>query len=331
MRRAVVALSGLASVTAIAACVWSIDDSLVGGQEDGSPGDHAAGDVVTGDQSVHDASIEGGSDGGAEGGDALAEVGGDVAVEASGDGGCPFTLAAPVRLDGGGPCPNGMTSVPIAAGGDYCVDTTEVTVTAYAAFLANGVPACVQPPQCAWNTDYIPDAWDASPHSGPLPIIGVDWCDAWAFCRAAGKRLCGRIGGGSVSMSNSTDFEDPTVDQWFNACSNGATTEFPYGSTYSGTKCNGAANGGSLLATDQPSTCLDTWGVIDLSGNVDEWEDSCGDRDPTKCPDAGPECDFCFVRGGSFESAQNALGCDASDNDPRSSQLDTVGFRCCAD
>jgi formylglycine-generating enzyme required for sulfatase activity len=63
-----------------------------------------------------------------------------------------------------------------------------------------------------------------------------------------------------------------------------------------------------------------------MSGNVEEWEDSC-----QKDADTGGGADACRSRGGSWSSARDATRCDAVpasahkrlDHDP------TLGFRCC--
>lgn len=117
------------------------------------------------------------------------------------------------------------------------------------------------------------------------PMVCVDWCDAHAYCKAVGKRLCGAIGGGETSFEAHAD---PGVSQWMAACSSAGLFHYPYGNTFDPHACNGAEL--------QPEECVTQGrcraravatlpecrgpeapfnGVYDLSGNVSEWEDSC--------------------------------------------------------
>ena len=63
-------------------------------------------------------------------------------------------------------------------------------------------------------------------------------------------------------------------------------------------------------------------GVYDLSGNVDEWEDSCKSTGKAAA---------CHIRGGSFlyDLGLNSLPCDVGVGTLRSYVDDWVGFRCC--
>ena len=53
-------------------------------------------------------------------------------------------------------------------------------------------------------------------NGSPFPVVGVNWCQAYGFCKSAGKRLCGRIGGGANAF---TDYASAAASQWYNACS----------------------------------------------------------------------------------------------------------------
>jgi len=57
----------------------------------------------------------------------------------------------------------------------------------------------------------------------------VDACDAYAYCRWAGKRLCGKMGGGIGTEKSGSS---PETSEWMWACTNGGTTKFPTGSSY---------------------------------------------------------------------------------------------------
>ena len=119
------------------------------------------------------------------------------------------------------PCPtNGGVMANV---GTHRIDKTEATIREYGAFLrmfpdAGAVEASDQPAYCRWNTD---------PRHGDFingdvkPVTEVDWCDAFAFCRWAGKRLCGGRKGGPVPFDRSTD---PSDSQWQYACSPGGST-----------------------------------------------------------------------------------------------------------
>ena len=62
---------------------------------------------------------------------------------------------------------------------------------------------------------------------------------------------------------------------------------------------------------------------MDLGGNAWEWEDSCQSEQGAD--------DFCHVRGGAFNSAQETLSCANSHAYTRDFTSFYVGFRCCSD
>ena len=115
-----------------------------------------------------------------------------------------------------------------------------------------------------------------------LPVSGVDWCDAYAYCKAQSKRLCGRIGGTTLPKA---EFSDPSKSQWMNACTSGGQFTHTFGAWQglsSQDTCNGAGNWqtgqtpaavpvGSLSGC--ASSAAGYAGVFDLTGNVAEWED----------------------------------------------------------
>jgi formylglycine-generating enzyme required for sulfatase activity len=217
-----------------------------------------------------------------------------------------------------------MVRVPAPDGTTYCIDSTEVTNKQYAAFLsAKGLDMTGLAPECSWNTTYTPSGGWPATGKDDYPVVYVDWCDAFAFCKWAGKRLCGKIGGGA---STYTDHGDATKSQWFNACSKGGTLVYPYGNTYQWNACNGFDNGaGATVPAGSKATCEGGYaGLFDLSGNVLEWEDAC---------DGTTSTDPCRRSGGSINNHYEALltcGYFFGGN-TRSTRSDTIGFRCCAE
>lgn len=201
--------------------------------------------------------------------------------------------------------------------GSFCIDSTEVTERDYTLFLdAKKGDTSGQIAACSWNTSYNPDP-AFFPRKPQLPIRTIDWCDASAYCAWAGKRLCGAIGAGTVSKF-STD--DPSVDQWFHACTKSGAREYPYGATYDATACQTGTSGAVEVKT--MAKCEGGYpGIFDMSGNVWEWEDSC--EDPTKCP----------LRGGGWGQKDIESACSYVRIHyavAQKYQAADIGFRCCA-
>lgn len=214
------------------------------------------------------------------------------------------------------------------------MDAHEVSRAAYSAFLATpNKPAAVL--ACSANS-LEPDAACLAmatavcqgPNCDNHPQVCVDWCDADAFCRAEGKHLCGKIGGGLLPFDQ---FSDAGKSEWMNRCSAGGELAFPYGVALNNASCKGkifqpnqTVEVGTLIACQ--SSAPGYGGIFDLSGNVEEWENSC-ERDASLAG-AGPT-DKCRIRGGSFLSEGAALSCAADTFLLRSMVSPTVGFRCC--
>jgi len=237
------------------------------------------------------------------------------------------------------PCTTGkagppMARIPEPGGSSYCIDTTEVTVSDYAAFLAANPPLSLLPAGvCAWKKSFVPDG--VFPPSGDLdlPVASVDWCDAAAYCVFAGKHLCGKAGGGTNAYS---DYAKP-ASEWYFACTSGGKTTYPYGSAFDPSACVGVdfdGTSGFQPATDLPhdvGAALRCHGqtppfdaLHDMAGNVAEWEDSC---DST-----GGSADYCHVRGDSYrEGNASTMSCAYAPRLTRSYRAAYVGFRCCSE
>ena len=227
------------------------------------------------------------------------------------DGGAPDDVTYDV-LAPDAPCPEtgAPAMIRLAA---FCIDATEVTVGEYQAFLAAAPPVPQPlPPECAWNTDYTPDGGLGELSDKP---VFVDWCDAWAYCKWAGKRLCGRIDTRALALTE----VDKKSAQWFFACSAGGTLKYPYGNSFDPNACpailhpsvaGGACQGGFP-------------GIFDMSGNAWEWIDSCESN-------AGNAS--CAIRGGSYTTSDPTQLACAENVTGRRNEVPyaSTGFRCCA-
>ena len=235
------------------------------------------------------------------------------------------------------PCPgsHGPTMVRVGtAANNFCIDSSEVTVGQYREFTdAKGADSSGQPPECAWNASYAA----ALGGTDDIPIAGVDWCDAHAFCSWAGKRLCGKHAAGKfVGPVGLDGLDDFTTHEWLLACSDLGALRYPYGSIQVATACNtGENDAGRTLAVKSKATCQGGFpGVYDMVGNVWEWFDGpCPPPDAgADAGDGGPAKQQCIVKGGGFPNSGTNLDCRVDGlGASRDTRATEIGFRCCAD
>ncbi len=231
----------------------------------------------------------------------------------------------------GGP----MRQIPTPDGGMMCIDETEVTVGQYQAFLASGqmVSLAKTDPafaRCAAKTTYAPSCETDTCHGAAcdLPQDCVDQCDAKLYCVWAGKRLCGAIGASPLALA---DVDDPTKNQWMNACTAGGQT-WPYGNTYDSQACNTSdempeACGGPAITSSYPK-CQAPNGpydqIFDLSGNLSEWVDAS--QEGADWPEQR-----CVIMGGSYVHYLGDVSCSGATLQwPCNSENPEFGFRCCS-
>jgi serine/threonine-protein kinase len=184
----------------------------------------------------------------------------------------------------------------------FAIDRTEVTRADYAACVAahrcKPAPAPAPPPAAGEDGDR-------------LPVTGVDWNDAQAYCRFAGGRL-------------------PTEAEWEKAARGSDGREYPWGEeadcargnwgNFEGEGPCAGKNPGRPVAVGKYAAGASPYGVLDLGGNVWEWVADKYDEDPKRRVVRGGSCCSYFV--GPRAANRNAWAPEHRDGD--------LGFRCAA-
>jgi sulfatase modifying factor 1 len=242
----------------------------------------------------------------------------DGSVSEERDAAAPTSACGPLLPDGATRAGPAMVRIDASAG-SYCIDSTEVTVAEFNAYVLDSGALIDTPDGCAGAvTTLLADEHAADQD---LPVSNIGECYAWSYCRWAKKRLCGVIGDGGVVES-----AQPQNTEWYYACINGArNTTYPYGEQYDAEVCDtaedGAAPVGTHLACHGLGAPFDQ--IFDMSGNVSEYVNDIGaDNLGNVRPLGGSwengvqaSCGF-NVGGGGFYG----LGVEGD-----------TGFRCCAD
>ena len=193
----------------------------------------------------------------------------------------------------------------------FYMDQYEVRTSLYAAFLK------ATKREKPYNWQFVDMQAD-----GDRPVIGVDWYDADAYCRWAGKRL-------------------PTEAEWEKAARWTDERAYPWGNgRLDKTKASYNWNGkrrwegyrtlslaGSYEAGKSP------YGIYDLAGNVWEWVADWYERDayknsPTRNPQGPPAGEFKVFRGGSALSHATDITSALRNRGSPTGRAITIGFRC---
>ncbi len=219
----------------------------------------------------------------------------------------------------------------------FFIDKYEVTLGEYRKFLEawkKDKTVVQEHPKARKNKEHMPTDWDliwsegvqkARPYRGVrifenTPVFGVDYFDAWAYAKWAGKRL-------------------PTEMEWEKAARGPKGNLFPWGNDFEAQRAN---TGGDLAGgPDNPASGrtdgFSLWapvgsvrgdrshyGAMDMAGNVSEWTDSfdaMADFPSEQVP---------VVRGGSWTTPDVRLTLRDLHN-PELQRNRQIGFRCASD
>ena len=197
---------------------------------------------------------------------------------------------------------------------DYYLDKYEVTTARYGQFMAA-------------TGHREPDNWSlvSQTNAQDRPVIGVDWHDAEAYCRWAGKRL-------------------PTEAEWEKAARGTDGRTYPWGNA---APISSLANYGKdfrnvinnnyyaerLTPVGSYEEGKGPFGIYDLAGNVWEWVADWYDvdyysRSPAQNPKGPPTGEYRVLRGGSWRGDPQGVRSADRLYDRPADRDNNIGFRC---
>jgi formylglycine-generating enzyme required for sulfatase activity len=194
----------------------------------------------------------------------------------------------------------------------FYIDKYEVTLSRYTKYLE--ATGGARPPQ-GWRQLNLESA-------GELPVVGVDWHDAEAYCRWAGKRL-------------------PTESEWEKAARGGDGRSYPWGSDEPAPahanfakSADGPYTGG-LAPVESHAAGKSPYGIHDLAGNASEWVSDWfapgfvrGQVINPKGPEYGTAK---VIRGGGWYDPPERLNSSRRMHASPATRADDLGFRCAKD
>jgi hypothetical protein len=203
---------------------------------------------------------------------------------------------------------------PVNIDGMFCIDSTQVTNAQYTKFASSVTPAtATQAVGCDGNDTFAPAGGLLN---DDYPVVTVDYCDAWAYCHWAGKRLCAQVD------PQATGYDPLSASEMYFVCTGAGkdmNLAYAYGDTYDPDKCGDTESQAAPVKSHPDCHSAVYPQVFDLSANVGYWENMCS---PGVCRDTTPE-------GGG--SASDSHRCDNSNGDPITLQHPYIGIRCCSD
>ena len=188
----------------------------------------------------------------------------------------------------------------------FSIDKTEVTAAQYQRCVEAG--ACSAP---ATGGDCTYGAAGKSEH----PVNCVDWDQAVAFCRWAGKRL-------------------PAEAEWEKAARGTDGRVYPWGDQApNSTLANFNFNVGSTTSVGQYPAGASPYGALDMAGNVWEWvadwyDESYYSQSPSENPQGPASGDLRVLRGGSWNFVTSYARVAYRGGFAPDFRLDNFGFRC---
>lgn len=236
-------------------------------------------------------------------------------------------------------CPSGKGAEMVLVQGPrgpFCIDRTETKKGEYKAFLddvGSNAKALKEEhkgladfPQCAevnygFGPEGIHDSsdWNWNPWEF---MYSIDLCDAHAYCKWSGKRLCGNTDGKPGTLESASS---PGTSEWMWVCTNGGTTKFSTGNEYKEGSCP-RHGGGTKPKEGKENPCHGQGSPFDnieyiMSGVVEFTSECSIDKDGiNRCP----------IRGSDFNYDTDGASCSYIGT-VNIQTFANIGIRCCAD